>query len=109
MTNKRETITRGSGNVFADIGIKDADEHMMKAEVVLMLGRIIEHKKLNQTEAAKIIGIAQSDVSNILRGKFSGFTLDRLLRFARKLGTDVEITMKEPSDEREGRLSLMAM
>lgn len=107
--SKGTKVERGSSNIFADIGVKNADEHMLKAEVALMIGKLIEQKNLNQTDAAKKIGIAQSDVSNILRGKFSGFTLERLLKFARKLGSDIEITVKVSREEREGRLSLMAV
>jgi predicted XRE-type DNA-binding protein len=104
-------VTRSSGNVFADIGIADASEHELKARIVLILGRAIEALKINQSEAARRIGIAQPDLSKILRGNFSGFSLERLLTAMRKLGNDVEIKIKAPrkhDDEHEGTLRLVA-
>ncbi|HVT56103.1 MAG TPA: helix-turn-helix transcriptional regulator, partial [Xanthobacteraceae bacterium] len=68
----------------------------------------IEERRLSQTEAAKLMGIAQPDVSKLLRGKFDGFSLERLLEFVRALGSDVEIKIKSPARQgREGRMSLM--
>ena len=99
-------VTRGSGNVFADLGLADADEHMLKARVVMLIGAAIEQRKLSQTAAAKIMGLKQPDLSKLLRGRFEGFSLVRLLSFARALGSDVEIKVKPPRDKHEGRLSL---
>jgi predicted XRE-type DNA-binding protein len=104
----KPTITRGSGNVFADIGLLNADEHQMKARIVMGLAAIIEAQELSQTAAAARIGIAQPDLSKILRGNFSGFSLERLLSALRHLGSDVEIKIKaRPDSKHEGRLSLM--
>lgn len=100
-------ITRGSGNVFADIGLLNADEHQMKARIVLGLAALIENHKLSQTAAAARTGIAQPDLSKILRGNFSGFSLERLLGALRSLGSDVEIKVKVRDSKHEGRLSLM--
>ncbi|HVY56829.1 MAG TPA: helix-turn-helix transcriptional regulator [Xanthobacteraceae bacterium] len=105
------TVTRGSGNVFADIGLPDADEHMLKAQIVLLISDAIKRRRLNQKQAASKMGIAQPDVSKILRGRFDGFSLERLLGFVRALGRDVEIKIIEPEDqneEREGRLLISA-
>jgi predicted XRE-type DNA-binding protein len=69
----RMRVTRSSGNIFADIGLKNASEHAIKARLVLALTRIIDASGLSQTAAARRIGIAQPDLSRILRGNFSGF------------------------------------
>jgi predicted XRE-type DNA-binding protein len=90
-TNK---VTRSSGNVFADLGLENASEQAIKARLVLTLARIIEASELSQTAAARRIGIAQPDLSKILRGNFSGFSLERLLGAALKLGSDVEIKVQ---------------
>jgi predicted XRE-type DNA-binding protein len=102
------SVTRGSRNVFADLGLPDADEHMLKARVVVYIGDIIKERGLNQKAAAARMGIAQPDVSKLLRGRFEGFSLERLLGFVRALGSDVEIKVKKPAkDRREGRMRLM--
>jgi predicted XRE-type DNA-binding protein len=104
---KKASVSRSSGNVFADIGLPDADEHLLKARVVMFISLLIEARGLTQQAAASRMRIAQPDVSNLLRGRFEGFSLERLLGFARALGSDVEITMKRPARNREGRMSLV--
>lgn len=107
---KGSKITRGSGNIFSDLGLPDADAHMLKARVVVFIKTLIDQRNLSQTEAAKLIGLAQPDISKLLRGRFEGFSLERLLEFVRALGSDVEIKVKSPASaepEREGRMSLM--
>jgi predicted XRE-type DNA-binding protein len=101
------TVTRGSGNVFADLGIPNATEHMMKANIVRVIAQMIEAQGLSQNQAAQVIGLAQPDVSKMLRGQFRGIGLERLLSFVRKLGSDVEIKVKTPDEKREGRMSLL--
>lgn len=103
-------VTRGSGNIFADLGLRNASEHELKARIVLTLDRTIKDQGLTQTTAAERTGIAQPDLSKILRGNFSGFSLERLLSAVVKLGSDVEIKIKARRDnraEQEGHLSLV--
>jgi predicted XRE-type DNA-binding protein len=103
-TNK---VTRSSGNVFADIGLPNASEHELKARIVLTLSRTIDALELSQTEAARRIGISQPDLSKILHGNFSGFSLVRLLNAVTKLGSDVEIKIKTRKGTHEGHLRLV--
>jgi predicted XRE-type DNA-binding protein len=101
--------TRSSGNVFADAGIPNAAEHELKARVVMIIANEIESQGLDQKEVAAMMGVTQPDVSKILRGNFSGFSLVRLLRMLQGLGRDVEIRFPERSNRnshRQGRLSL---
>jgi predicted XRE-type DNA-binding protein len=107
--NDDMTVTRGSGNVFADLGLPDAHDHQIKAQVVLLIGQLVEIQGLTQTAAAARIGLSQPDLSKMLRGQFRGFSLERLLEYARALGADVDITMKAPkhADPHEGRMRLM--
>ncbi len=103
-------VTRSSGNIFADLGLPNAPEHELKARLVLTLDRTIKAQGLTQTAAAERIGIAQPDLSKILRGNFSGFSLERLLGAVTKLGSDVEIKIKARRGnhaEQEGRLCLV--
>jgi predicted XRE-type DNA-binding protein len=86
--------TIGSGNIFADLGLPNAEEHLLKAELVVQLYRLIKARKLTQTAAAKIAGVKQPDLSNILRGHFQGFSLERLMRMLTAFDQDVEITVR---------------
>ncbi len=75
MKKKREIeieVEVGSGNIFADLGLPDAEELLLKAQIVVTLRRLIAARKLSQTAAAKRIGIGQPDLSNVLRGRFPG-------------------------------------
>ena len=88
------TFTRGSGNVFADLGFENADDMLRKADIVIALQRSIAARGLSQTAAAKRIGIAQPDLSKLLRGHTDGFSYDRLLTALTRLGNNVTITIK---------------
>jgi predicted XRE-type DNA-binding protein len=83
-----------SGNVFADIGVAAPEEALAKAKLVVQISRVIASKKLTQTQAAKLLGIDQPKVSALLRGRLSGFSTDRLLRYLTMLGKDVEIVIR---------------
>lgn len=84
-------VVASSGNVFADLGLANADELLVKAELVRQISNLIDAKKLTQAEAAKILGIDQPKISALLNGRLSGFSTDRLFRFLNALGSDVEI------------------
>ena len=100
-------VTKSSGNVFADIGIPNADEHFVKAEIVLGITARIKAKKLTQAQAAKVMGLSQPDVSKLLRGNFAGYTLDRLFSFLRALGNDVRIQIVPTKGKKAGQLELI--
>ena len=101
---KSNKIERNSGNVFADLDIPHADAHMLKAELVTRIDRIIRRRRLTQAKAAKLLGLAQPDVSRLLRGDFSEYSMERLLRLLTALGRDVEIVIRKPYSQRPGRL-----
>jgi predicted XRE-type DNA-binding protein len=83
-----------SGNVFADLGLADANEHLIKAGLVRKIGRIIEERGLTQGAAAEAMNIDQPKVSAVLSGRFRGYSVERLMRFLVALGQDVEIVVK---------------
>ena len=84
----------GSQNIFADIGILNAEEHLIKAQLVIKINTLIQELSLTQIQAAKILGVQQPDVSKMLNGDFKQFSLERLMRFLVSLGQDVDIVVK---------------
>ena len=84
----------GSGNVFKDIGVPNAEEHLVKAQLVFKIDAIMKRRRMKQKEAAELFDVRQPDISNMLRGEFRQFSVERLLRFLVKLNQDVEIVVK---------------
>jgi len=94
MTKRRTKVEVGSDNIFADLGLPDAEDMLLKSTIVIELKRLIKHRKLTQTAAAKLVGINQADLSKILRGYFRGYSEARLMRMLTAFGQDVEITTR---------------
>lgn len=101
-------VERGSGNVFADLGRPDAEAQLLKAELVTRIDTIIRRRRMTQTQAAKLLGLSQPDVSRLLRGNFRDYSIERLLRLLVTLGHDVDIVIRKPRTRRPGRLSVEA-
>src|ERR1700737_2784049 len=95
--NKKRRET-GSGNVFKDIGVPNAEEHLVKAQLVHKVDILMKERGLKQKEAAELFGIRQPDVSKMLHGEFRQFSVERLLRFLVALNQDVEIVVKPHRD-----------
>ena len=106
MSKKRAMVEEGSGNVFADLGLSNADEALAKAELARQIGAIIKKRGLKQVDAAKLLDIDQPKVSALTRGVLSGFSTDRLLRFLSLLSCDVEIVLKPSRRHRLGRITV---
>jgi predicted XRE-type DNA-binding protein len=85
------TVQTGSGNVFADLGLPNSDELLIKAKLAHQISELISARNLTQVEAAELLGIDQPKVSALVRGKLSGFSTERLFRFLNALGNNVEI------------------
>ena len=83
-----------SDNIFADIGLPNPEEHLVKAQLVVKISQLMNERGLKQREAAEIFGVKQPDVSKMLRGDFRQFSVERLMRFLVALGQDVEIVVK---------------
>jgi len=83
-----------SGNVFADLGLADAEERMAKAELAQKIGCILRKQHLTQVQAAEILGIDQPKVSALLCGQLSRFSIEKLMQFLLLLGKDVSITIR---------------
>lgn len=100
-TKKRKPIKfeEGSGNVFADLGLEDSGQLLVRSQIGYHVFKILEGRKLKQREIASLLGIAQPDVSHLMNGHFSRFTADKLLDFLKRLDQKVTI---EVSRRRRG-------
>ncbi len=87
-------MTLGSGNVFADLGLANAEEMQVKSALVIEIARTIVRRGLTQSAAASLMGIDQPKVSHLLRGRFRGFSIERLTMFLGRLGRDVDIVVR---------------
>jgi predicted XRE-type DNA-binding protein len=91
MSRKKIQSEEGSGNVFADLGLKDSDELFARAQIGFCVFKIVKTKKLTQQEISKLLGIAQPEVSHLMNGHYSRFTTDKLLDFLKRLDRTVTI------------------
>lgn len=97
-----------SGNVFEDLGLPDSEQLLVKAEITLRIIQAIKRRKLTQIQAAKLLGIDQPTVSDLVCGKLRGFSSDRLFRFLNALGQDVEIVIRTHRSRRPGRIRVLS-
>ena len=93
MSNEKGYV-ESSGNVFADLGLADAAELQAKADLAYQIGEAIEQRGLTQSKAADLLGIDQPKVSALMRGRLSGFSMERLYRYLNALGRDVQIVVR---------------
>jgi len=93
--HRNETLVEeSSGNVFADVGLPDADEMLAKAELARTIRHLIGGRELTQAAAARLLGTTQPKVSDLFRGRLEGFSMERLYRFLNALGQDVRIVVR---------------
>jgi predicted XRE-type DNA-binding protein len=97
-----EKVESSSGNGFADLGFRDAEERLLKAKLATKIAQLIEKKGWTQTQTAERTGLDQPKVSHLLRGRLSGFSADRLFAILNRLGHSVEvrISAKERTPEK---------
>lgn len=101
MAKKRIEIEAGTGSVFADLGYADAKERTLKVELAMEVNRILGEQGLAQDRAAKLLGIRQPHVSDLVRYRLNRFSVERLMDFLTRLGKDVEIRIaSRPSGRR---------
>jgi predicted XRE-type DNA-binding protein len=86
------TVTEGSGNIFADLGLADPDLALAKAELAIKISETIKSRGLTQTRAAALMGVDQPKVSAITRGRLTGYTVDRLMLLLGRLGQPVKFS-----------------
>lgn len=91
---KKSNFVEGSYNVFADLGLPEAEEMFAKAQLASEIIRVMKKRKLTQQKAAKLLGTTQAKISDVVRGQLRSFTLDRLIKMLVALDLDVEISYK---------------
>jgi len=91
-----ERVTRSSGNVFADLGFHDEEAAILKMRADLMndLRKFITEKKLSQVEAARLLGVSQSRISDLVRGKWDKFSLEMLITLASRAGFRITLNRR---------------
>jgi predicted XRE-type DNA-binding protein len=101
---KMVELHAGSGNVFADLGVANPEEQLAKAILSSRIARLIGERSLTQSKAAELLGLKQPDVSNLVRGRLSGWSVERLMRMLNRLGQDVEITVRPARDPEQASI-----
>ena len=102
-------ITRGTKNVFEDLGFPDAEERQAKLRLAYALNQVLEQRELTQTAAAKLLGLSQPKVSAVRNYKLAGFSVERLMTLLTALGQDVEIVIRnKPRSRAAARISVFA-
>ncbi|MEO8683113.1 MAG: helix-turn-helix transcriptional regulator, partial [Vicinamibacterales bacterium] len=104
-TERTEPITRGTSNVFADLGFPDAVERQAKLRLAYALNQVLEGRKLSQADAAKMLRVTQPKVSALRHYKLAGFSVERLMNLLTALDQDVEIVIRrKPRSRKTGRI-----
>jgi predicted XRE-type DNA-binding protein len=94
VSEDRAEIHECVGNVFADLGLPDAEAHFLKAQIVAELYRLTTERKLTQAKAGTLMGISQPEVSRLFKGNFREYSVDRLMAFLTAFDRDVEIVSR---------------
>lgn len=105
MSKQESDYVISSGNVFADLGLPNPEEALAKAELANKIAVLIQARKLTQAKAAKLLGIDQPKVSMLLRGRLTGFSIERLMRYLILLGQDIKISVyPNPQGQSQARV-----
>jgi predicted XRE-type DNA-binding protein len=96
-----DQIVQSSGNVFADLGLDLTPEETIKIEIAREITRVISARRYTQLQVARLLGTTQARVSEITRGKLSGYSAERLLRFLLALGVNIDVYISDASDSAE--------
>lgn len=102
----RAGVRKGSGNVFADLGLPNPKQELVKAQLTLQIYKIVKARGLTQAQAGDVLGIKQPHVSALMRNRAGNFSVGRLMEFLTALGQDVEITVK-PTRKTRGEMDVV--
>jgi predicted XRE-type DNA-binding protein len=99
--------TESSGNVFADLGLPNPEQELLKARLTLEIYSILKDSGMTQVEMAKILGVRQPQVSLLMRNRAGSFSVGRLMEFLTALRRDVEITLR-PTRKEHGAILVVS-
>jgi predicted XRE-type DNA-binding protein len=105
--NRAARVTEGSGNVFADLGLANPAQELLKAQLTLQIHTILKDSGRTQAEIAKVLGVQQPQVSLLMRNRAGSFSVGRLIEFLTALRQDVQITVR-PTRREHGALSVIS-
>jgi predicted XRE-type DNA-binding protein len=100
-------VTESSGNIFADLGLPNPEQELLKAQLTLQIHTILKDSRMTQVQIAKILGVQQPQVSLLMRNRAGSFSVGRLMEFLTALRRDVEITVR-PTRKDHGALSVVS-
>ena len=100
-------VTEGSGNIFADLGLPNPEQELLKAQLTLQIYSILRDSGMTQVEIAKILGVQQPQISLLMRNRAGNFSVGRLMEFLTALRQDIEITVR-PTRKEHGALSVVS-
>jgi predicted XRE-type DNA-binding protein len=95
-----------SGNVFADLGLPNSEQELVKAKLTVQIYQILKDRGLTQTEAAQLLGTTQAQVSTLMRCRPVSVSVGKLMEFLTILGRDVEVTVKPAGRQGAGHMSV---
>ena len=110
--NKRRTTATplgglGSGNVFADLGLPNPEEELLKAKLVAKIADVIEKRRMTQAKAGEVMGIPQPKVSELCNGRTETYSVERLYRFLTRIGVGVSVVLEEQPDWSRGAVEVI--
>lgn len=110
-SSKRTTATPlgklSSGNVFADLGLPNPVEELLKAKLVSKIAEVIEKREITQVQAGEIMGLPQSKVSELCNGRTETYSVERLYRFLTRLGVGVSVVLEDQPDWSRGTIEVV--
>jgi predicted XRE-type DNA-binding protein len=105
--SRASRVTEGSGNVFADLGLPNPEQELLKAQLTLQIYTILKDSGMTQVEIAKLLSVQQPQVSLLMRNRAGNFSVGRLMEFLTALRQDIEITVR-PTRKEHGALSVIS-
>jgi predicted XRE-type DNA-binding protein len=104
---RKPDYEESSGNVFADLGFRNSKQELLKAKLTVEIYRLLKKRGVTQSEAAKLLGTTQAQVSALMRCKPVSVSVGRLMEFLNLLGQDIEVTVKPAPRRRTGDMSVV--
>lgn len=103
-----EVIEESSGNIFADLGLPNPEERLLKADLARQITQLIKAKGLTQTQASRVVGVPQPHLSDIMRGRLAGYSAEKLLTIINRLGRRVEVRISGRDVKPERAITVVA-